>query len=670
MTRIIFFLNRAGLALLLCFFSLSLFAQKPPMKWGKVEDSDLQMAVYEQDTAAAAAILCDFAELSVDLGDGDLRYSFEHHRRIKILKRSGFSYADITISFHDGQEVANLKAQLFTPDGQKYEVGKDAIFEEQSSEEWSQMKFSFPQVAEGAVVEYQYRLTSESIFQLREWYFQSEIPIRWSELRLSIPEWYDYIFLNQGRKMDIVEQDQRPETIRVPSGRSASSGGSGTIQAKVNKHRFVMENVPALKEEAYITTMDDYLARIRFQLRSIQYPQSYLQPILTDWATLARELSESEYFGKQITRKKNQKALLDALEPAWAEAGAESKEEKALLAYQYLNKMVEWDGNYSIGASQDLSDCLEKKKALSGELNLMMLCVLNALEIESYPVLLSTRSHGKMLELYPILSQFNHMVALANLNGQMQLLDLGSAARPPGFLRVSALNGKGWLASETNPQWLQIAPPEASEMNMYNMVVDPEGNATVSVTAKYEGYDAIDMALELEEDGSGQFLADSWEEYYPGAQASSIAFEKEEGPAAPLKVAYEEKLPGLAQPVGDFLYVSPALMPTFRENPFKLEARSYPVEIPYPFKVQDILFLDIPEGYALEELPESGRITLPDNGGKFDYLFSENGGKVQVIYKVEIRQLNFQPEEYPVVKNFFNIILEKQGEQVVFRKKS
>ncbi|MCB9295421.1 MAG: DUF3857 domain-containing protein [Lewinellaceae bacterium] len=661
-----FFPGQGALALLLCVFFLPLSAQKPPMKWGKVDEDDLNMTACEADTSAAAVLLCDFAELSVDLGDGDLRYVFEHHRRIKILKRQGFAYADVSIPYHESEEIGGLDAQLFTPDGQSYKLTNNDIFEEESSEEWSQMKFSFPKVEEGAVIEYRYRISSESIIQLRPWYFQREIPTLWSELRLSIPEWYDYIFLKQGRPVDIEERDSREESIRVPS----DFGRSGFVHAKVNKYRFVMEDVPAMTEEAYVTTMDDYLARVRFQLRSVEYPNSLVQPILSNWAGLAKELNDSGQLGKQIDKKKNQKALLEALEPVWAEAGAESKEEKAMLAYQYLNNAVEWDGRYSFFADQDLADCFEKKKASSGELNLMMLCALNALEMEAYPVLSSTRGHGSMLELYPILSQFNHLMAMAHLNGQMQLFDLGSPARPPGYPRVSALNGLGWLADESNPQWLQLVPPGAQKKSMYNLKIDNQGNAAVSVATLYEGYDAVDLREALREEDKGQFLARNWEDRYPEVQIGTPEFEEGEGPFAPVKATYDGQLPGLAQAFDDFLYVSIALMPAFKENPLKLEERTYPVEIPYPIEVQDILFIEIPEGYAVEELPESGRVSLPNAGGKFDYLISENGGKVQVVFKLEINQLTFKPEEYLVIRNFFNYILEKQGEQIVFRKKT
>ena len=132
MTRMLFSQRFILIAACSFLFSISLQAQKPPMKWGRIDDSHLQLASYEPDTAASALILCDFATLTVDLGDGDLRYVLEHHQRVKILKRSGFDYADVAIPFHEGQEVKNIKAQLFTPDGQAHEVKKSDIFKERN----------------------------------------------------------------------------------------------------------------------------------------------------------------------------------------------------------------------------------------------------------------------------------------------------------------------------------------------------------------------------------------------------------------------------------------------------------------------------------------------------------------------------------------------------------
>jgi hypothetical protein len=41
---------------------------------------------------------------------------------------------------------------------------------------------------------------------------------------------------------------------------------------------------------------------------------------------------------------------------------------------------------------------------------------------------------------------------------------------------------------------------------------------------------------------------------------------------------------------------------------------------------------------------------------------------LQIIWKINMKQLYFSSEEYKGVKNFFDIIMEKQGEQIVLKK--
>ena len=106
-------------------------AQKDPIKWGKVPDEELSMKSYEPDTSAPALVLADYGNLYFDLSDGKLKFVRENHRRIKILKRSGFDYGDITIGFHkDGEKITAFKAHTITPDGETYDLDKSDVFEE------------------------------------------------------------------------------------------------------------------------------------------------------------------------------------------------------------------------------------------------------------------------------------------------------------------------------------------------------------------------------------------------------------------------------------------------------------------------------------------------------------------------------------------------------------
>lgn len=64
---------------------LSVFAQKVPIKFGKVDKTDLEMKVYPSDTSAVAAILCNYGYFN------STRFEFVRTLRIKIFKKEGTS---------------------------------------------------------------------------------------------------------------------------------------------------------------------------------------------------------------------------------------------------------------------------------------------------------------------------------------------------------------------------------------------------------------------------------------------------------------------------------------------------------------------------------------------------------------------------------------------------
>ena len=651
------------------------YSQKVPIKWNKISTDELAMMRYDKDTSAAAVVLADFGNLSFDLSNGDSRYRFEHHKRIKILKKSGFDYGNITIPFYHDEKVSMLKAQVITPDGTRTSVSNSDIFEEKTSKYWSRMVFTCPQLQEGAIIEYKYYLTSEHIGTLPEWYFQRDIPTLYSEIRLSIPEWYDYVFLNQGLVAK-VEHEQSNTTLRLPNIKYSTQNKfasqtitkANMVSAKIDKYRYILEHVPAFKEEAYITTPDDHLARLRFQLKHIQFPNGRFYPYLTSWTKVAEELMDMPAFGKQITKKKNSKHIIEAIQPE-IDKGA-TIEEKVLNAYYYLTNEMEWDGRYTITADENLNECFEQKKGSTGELNLMFLAVLHHLGVEYYPLLMSTRDHGRMIELYPVVEQFNHLVVAANINEQFHVFDLGNPVRPNGFPRINALNGKAWVVNPANPQWIDLVPPRSSSSQMVELSIGENGQVDFNMKGKYEGYDAIDLREHLIGDLEGRFIIKNWQQRFPEAEIGEITYDKKASPSDPLVINFTGSLNEIVQQVGDFMYITPNLMPLITENPFKLEERSYPVDIPFPFKSQRLIFIDIPKGYSIEELPESARFNLPNGGGKFEYLINKTSTQVSLIMKLEINQLLFKPEEYTTIKNFFEIILQKQGEQLVFVKKT
>jgi len=638
---------------LLCFPTL--FAQQLEMKLGKVDKTDLQMTVYEGDSSATAVVLGDYGSITFDVNPGGLRYRFLRHRRVKLLDQSAFDEGDISIpSYRDGERVSKVKAYVILPNGKKIKVSNKDMFEEKISDDWEATKFAFPNLKEGCVIDYSYEITSDNLTTLRDWYFQEDIPIRMSELRVEMPEWFDYLTLFNGQE-NLADIKTSRDFINTAN-----------YQIPTTSTTYLAKDVPALKEESYITTMDDYRMRIQFQLRSVQIPGQTYEKYLYDWDQVAETLREHQYFGDQYTKKRNYKKLLEETESLLAEAG--TKAEKVRLAYYYLANTMEWNDEYRLLVNTELDDAFEKKTANSSELNLMLIALLREQGITAHPMLVSTRSSGKMMQHYPIVSQFNHTIAYVELEGKPVLLDVGDANRPMGLPRVESLNRAGWVLADKSATWLNLQAPESADIMVANMDLQKDGTLKGVLNCNHQGYSAVHERNRYNEDKEATYWQERLAEQFVDVKIDSVIFEHADDPEETLKEKIYCTIPAAAAAVGDFIYLSPAVYSSFSENPFKLEKRLYPVDIPYPVKEQIVSIFTIPEGYAVEELPESVNMVLPEDGGQFTYQIAQSDNRVQLVCKMNLNKTFYLPGEYPGVKNFFDIMLQKQGEQIVLKK--
>ncbi len=660
-------------------FTTGLYAQKSPMKWGEIPPEDLTMTTYAPDTAAQAVVLGNYGDLEIDFSRGDIRYTFEQHRRVKILKRSGFDKGDIAISFYKkGEKISDLQAQVFTPDGKKYSLKSADVFEEAVNENWSRVRFSAPNLAEGAVMEYRYTLNSQYFFQLPEWYFQEDIPTRWSEYYLAVPDWLRYVVLSQGVDANVLVTTQGRQRMLVPGYQTEQVGvtGAATVQrgydqveAEIKFYRYQMKDVPALRPEPFITTMDDYFARVRFQLGATAFPNRAIEPVMGSWEKASKDLLENERFGQQVSKSKHFKRANDALQAELAAAA--NNDEKVLLIYNFLNNTMTWNERYSYMATSDLEDCFEQKKGNSAELNLLFLALLKANNIRCHPLLLSTRDHGRPIDLYPIMDQFNHVAVLVEHGGQLVVADIGSPYQTLGFPRTESLNGRAWLVDEANPEWIDLPALSGSSIKLATLKLDENGQATGTMQYRISGYDAFPWREKIagQADKTAMMKA-VLSEQYPDILLEDVKAEAPEDRSKPVSITFKCTLADMAAANGDLLYLSPVIDPLFSENPFKLEDRKFPVDIPYIFSDKFVLQLELPDGFMLEEAPEPIKAALPNNGGSLQYTLSQNGNKINLVTEVKIAQLRFEPEAYAGLRHFFNLLLEKQQNPVVLKRKN
>ena len=85
--------------------------------------------------------------------------------------------------------------------------------EERLNDQWIVKKFAIPNVKTGTIIEYQYSIVSDYVFNLHDWNFQWDIPVLHSQYSASMIPFYEYTYILQGmNKLDSKTTEEDPNT--------------------------------------------------------------------------------------------------------------------------------------------------------------------------------------------------------------------------------------------------------------------------------------------------------------------------------------------------------------------------------------------------------------------------------------------------------------------------
>ena len=189
--------------------------------------------------------------------------------------------------------------------------------------------------------------------------------------------WYSAVY--QGYEPFVINETQDEDQIF--SGVAQSYIGE-TI-AHCNHHRWAVQNIPALRDEPYITTIEDYVNKVDIQLAGYAFIGGGKKQVLNSWEALAKELIEHKSFGEIIddTRRVRKQA-------GEIVAGLTSQEDKMKAIYNWVAKSIVWSGNQRVFAEQEVNDVLELKRGNNAEITFLLLSLLKSVGINGDPVIL------------------------------------------------------------------------------------------------------------------------------------------------------------------------------------------------------------------------------------------------------------------------------------------
>jgi transglutaminase-like putative cysteine protease len=649
---------------IISFFLFSLTAYAQNFNFGAITYDDYEFDRKKLDSNANAIVLKEFGTASIQRDDntGSLELIFEHHVKIKIYNKEGFKEANIIIPTYkdDNREetISELKASTFNYIENNFVetvMDKKAIFTENRSKYTRLTKFTLPNLKEGSIIEYSYRLRSPRLFNFRTWEFQSDIPKVISEYLVYIPGIYNYnVSLRGFQKLTDQKVELSKECLRL--------SGAAIDCSKIT---YLMKNIPAFIEEDNMTAPSNFKSAIYFELSDVQNLNGGKTSYTKTWKDIDYELSSYKTLGDQMKRKDVFKELIPTITK-----GNTDDLEKAKAIYNYIKKQIKWNNYYGAYSEDNIKRALENRSGNVADINLSLISALSTAGLDAEAVMLSTRDNGTVNKLYPVMSDFNYLVAKVNIGDKSYLLDATEPLLPFGLLPLRCINDQGRVINLKKPSyWIDL---KASQKTVTSYILTgkmtTDGKIVGTLTTHTSGYAAYNKRRDILKYSSPDEYVEKLDDRLTRIKILEHSISNLDSVENSLIEKYEIEFTVNDGSNNNQFYFSPFFINTISKNPFNLNDRTYPVDLGAASDERIIINVTLPQKYQLVEKPKDMAIALPNAGGKYLLQTNLDENTISMSQVLQFNNAIYQPEEYLFLKEFYSKIIQNQKTEFLLKK--
>ena len=300
------------------FLSATVFAQD--YKFGKVSKEELQEKLNPMDSSANATYLYKYRKTYYQHIQGKgFQLVTEIHERLKVYNKEGFSYATNEVLLYkndsDREKMSNLKAYTYNLVGNQIEetkLKKDGIFNTELNKFRDIYKFTMPNIKEGSVIDYEYKIISPFYTNVDEFVFQHDIPVKNLEAKFEAPEYFNFKVNTKGYLMvrPIVETKNAQITFRskereanLEPGKIVSTNyRTANVEYIKTLTSYNLSNIPALKDEPYINSMNNYKSSVKYELSYTKFPSAAIKYYSTTWEDVVKAIYDNPNFGTELDK--------------------------------------------------------------------------------------------------------------------------------------------------------------------------------------------------------------------------------------------------------------------------------------------------------------------------------------------------------------------------------
>ena len=650
------------ISIMILFLSTPLLGQRMETKMKQVKKEDLINHEYPKDPLAEAYVIFDTGNTRfVEKYDGLVI----HHIRtskVKILNNEGVKHAEISIPLYKQKSKSGNKEILISAEAYSYNLedgeltlttfDDNEIFEEVVNDNWRNMKFVIPNVKKGTIIEYRYIVETPFFFNLPDWEFQQNIPVEYSEYSVSVVPFYEYQFILKGADKFAYKNTKKEPGLK----RSVYGVEFNDLTTVV-----AMRDLPAFRDESFISAVDDYLVKLDFQLSKVHRPDGSKTEIMTNWKDLRKDYLSNAEFGGFI--KKSRKIAQKILESELV-----FKEEKPVKKIQKIIEFAKtefkWNEFYGKFSTQSPKSLMTKKSGNVADINLFTIALLRAAGIDAYPVIISSRGHGKVEMSYPFASFFNYVVIQIKLDAGIILTDATDLMTAFNRLPPRCINDNGLVINDAEKEeWLYTTSEVPSKtITMIKMNPDPEkAQLPVQVIRQKTELDAY-WSRKRTGENTEKLKEQLLEEHFNAVEDLRIKNYKKL--RSPFVVAFQGEVD--QEFLNDQMVFTPFLHYPPSENYFTEPNRNYPIDFLAPNFENFNTEITIPQGYEVAYLPEP--LSIEDKLVSFNTDYQTHQNIISVKGNLNFKFGNYPPQYYKMLKAHIEKAVASFNDKIILQK--
>ncbi len=645
------------------FFSGQIKAQTSPFTIEPLKKTDFSPVSPLLTPETEAVILQEYGETVLDATPQTGFFTkFHYFKRLLILNKNGISLAKDSVYYNkevEGKKLKSLHVSTYNlENGEIVKTGltEKEMFDENPKDEVRKLKIAFPNVKTGSILEVEYTVNSGS-GNLRDWYFQRQIPVLHSSYSATIPNNWNYSTTLQNTKyLTVKHKDSLVKNIY--------SWKYEYENITFYTLSWNFENIPPMKIEPFTSTIDNYIGCIKFQLSLRPIKPGESERVINDWQWVSDRYLTAPDFGMTVEDPspwmfKLAKTVVQPTDPDL---------EKAHKLYALVRDHMKMESQSRwITENASLADIYKSGRGNSAEINLLLASILNTQKLHAQGVILATRASGFTNEEYPVMDNFNYAICRVEIAGKAYYLDATDHTLGFGKLPLYCYNGQARVIDK-NPYAVYLNPDSVRESSSISVVIekDPSNKFLNADWTERPGYyKSAEIRQNILDNNSQNDFSKSYSKNksFP-EKIDSFLISNPEDLERSLTLHFKLQISAY----GEHYYFNPMMNAGLEKNPFISADRNYPVELPYVFDDVFVLNMEIPEGYEVEELPKSVRIKLNETDGIFEYLIQKNENTIQFKNVLNIKKATFAPEDYNTLRDFYAYVVKKQAEQIVFKK--